>query len=104
MEDPRRDNDNSPIAAMMVTSKSLPASNAASISLPKSESGSLTSSLASPSPDIKFMNSPSMFKSWYSVRVTLGTSMLWVEGEMSSSFLPVKIWGSQYCSVSQLLA
>jgi hypothetical protein len=29
--------------------------------------------------------------SWYSRRVTLGTSMLWVEGERSSSFLPVKI-------------
>lgn len=26
------------------------------------------------------------------MRRTLGTSMLWVEGEMSSSFLPVKIW------------
>ena len=29
--------------------------------------------------------------SWYSLRVTLGTSMLWVEGLRSSSFLPVKM-------------
>ena len=28
---------------------------------------------------------------WYSRRVTLGTSMLWVEGDKSSSFLPVKM-------------
>lgn len=28
----------------------------------------------------------------YSVLVTLGTSMLWVEGEISSNFLPVKIY------------
>jgi hypothetical protein len=27
----------------------------------------------------------------YSVLETLGTSMLWVEGEISSNFLPVKI-------------
>lgn len=29
--------------------------------------------------------------SWYSVRLTTGTSMLWVEGHRSSSFLPVKM-------------
>jgi hypothetical protein len=29
--------------------------------------------------------------SWYSVRLTTGTSMLWVEGQRSSSFFPVKI-------------
>lgn len=29
--------------------------------------------------------------SWYSVRLTTGTSMLWVEGQRSSSFLPVKM-------------
>ena len=152
-----------PIAATMVIRRSLPSSKAASICLPMSESGTLTSSLALPSPSIKLKNSytlvlhliksipfpvlipasrpaqlrkcpnilrtvgsralrastldahrkslrpaahqhdrktprawrkqltPSMFNNWYSLRVTLGTSMLWVEGEMSSSFLPVKI-------------
>ena len=29
--------------------------------------------------------------SWYSARLTTGTSMLWVEGHSSSSFLPVKM-------------
>merc|ERR1719229_786700 len=29
--------------------------------------------------------------SWKSLRLTLGTSMLWVEGQISSSFFPVKI-------------
>jgi hypothetical protein len=28
---------------------------------------------------------------WNSVRLTLGTSMLWVDGERSSNFLPVKM-------------
>jgi hypothetical protein len=32
-----------------------------------------------------------MLTSWNSVRVTMGDSMLWVEGEMSSSFFWVKI-------------
>jgi hypothetical protein len=37
----------------------------------------------------------------YSVLETLGTSMLWVEGEMSSSFFWVKIWerGSFFADV-----
>jgi hypothetical protein len=29
---------------------------------------------------------------WYSVRTTLGTSMLWVEGQRSSNFFWVKIY------------
>lgn len=29
--------------------------------------------------------------SWYSLRETRGTSILWVEGQRSSNFLPVKI-------------
>lgn len=29
--------------------------------------------------------------SWYSRRETFGTSMLWVDGDRSSSFLPVKM-------------
>ena len=33
-----------------------------------------------------------LFMSVYSLRTTLGTSMLWVEGDRSSSFLPVKIY------------
>ena len=32
-----------------------------------------------------------MLTSWYSLRVTFGTSMLWVEGEISSYFLEVKM-------------
>jgi len=28
---------------------------------------------------------------WYSRRVTFGTSMLWVDGDRSSNFLPVKM-------------
>ena len=36
-----------------------------------------------------------LLTSWYSVRATLGTSMLWVEGERSSIFFPVKIWKSR---------
>jgi Pyruvate/2-oxoacid:ferredoxin oxidoreductase gamma subunit len=43
----------------------------------------------------------SMLIKAYSVLETLGTSMLWVEGEMSSSFFWVKIWerGSFFADV-----
>lgn len=30
-------------------------------------------------------------QTWYSLRFTTGTSMLWVDGQISSNFLPVKI-------------
>jgi len=45
--------DDIPMAAMMVTMQSFPSSKAVSISLPRSVSGTLTSSLEFPSPSIK---------------------------------------------------
>jgi hypothetical protein len=37
----------------------------------------------------------STLTSWNSIRVTMGASMLWVEGDMSSSFLRVRIQETQ---------
>jgi hypothetical protein len=80
-----------------------------SIFSPTSPSGSLTSSLMAPSSDMRDKKPSSVISScvifslmihsifripltsWYSLRVTWGTSMLWVDGERSSSFLLVKI-------------
>lgn len=87
---------------------SIPSSNAAEICCPISPSGTLTSSLAVPSMVIMLRKPSSTAEafsggaeksggadepltSWYSVRVTLGTSTLWVEGESSSYLRPVKI-------------
>jgi len=78
---------------------------------PISLSGHLTSSLEAPSSPMRDMKSSSpmsscadsvskvhvyvldrlILTSWNSRRETLGTSMLWVDGDSSSSFLPVKM-------------
>merc|ERR1712000_260909 len=63
-----------------------------SILSPTSPSGILTSSLVVPSSDMRDKKPSSVISSnWYSRRTTLGTSMLWVDGERSSNFLPVKM-------------
>ncbi|KAH3686277.1 hypothetical protein WICPIJ_002774 [Wickerhamomyces pijperi] len=81
----------SPMAVMMVTNKSLPSSKAVWMLSPNSPSGALTSSLVSPSLSIKDKKPSSMSNNWYSVLLTNGTSMLWVDGDKSSNFLEVKI-------------
>jgi hypothetical protein len=85
--------------------------NSLLIRSPISPSGTLTSSLVTPSSVIRERKPSSemsiwesvsksqglhliegyQLTSWYSRRETLGTSMLWVDGHRSSSFLPVKM-------------
>lgn len=58
-----------PMAAMMVTMQSFPSSKAVSISLPRSVSGTLTSSLEFPSPSIK-LRKPWDFSSIPTIAIT----------------------------------
>jgi hypothetical protein len=44
------------------------------------------------SPPIRFKSPSSTYRSWYSLRLTFGTSMSCVDGQLSSNFFPVKIW------------
>merc|ERR1740131_35761 len=81
----------SPTAERQVTSMSISLSMAFLISSPTSPSGHLRSSLVSPLSSMRERKSSSIPMSWKSLRFTLGTSMLCVEGQMSSSFLPVKM-------------
>ena len=58
------------------------------ISSPTESSGHLRSSLVSPESSMRERKSSSIPINWKSLRFTFGTSMLWVEGQISSSFLP----------------
>ena len=71
-----------------VTRMSASFSMAALISSPMASSGHLRSSRMSPVSSMRERKSSLTPISWKSLRFTFGTSMLWVEGQMSSSFLP----------------
>merc|ERR1719278_2229606 len=81
----------SPQAERQGTKISISFSMAFLISSPTVSSGHLRSSLVSPLSSMRERKSSSIPISWKSLRFTLGTSMLCVEGQISSSFLPVKM-------------
>ena len=78
------------IRKLKLTKISVSFSMALLISSPIASSGHLRSSLVSPLSSMRERKSSSSPISWKSLRFTLGTSMLCVEGQISSSFLPAK--------------